>query len=178
MTGGGQDLSLQVAAVAAAQAAHESLLARGATCATAESLTGGLIGAHLTAVPGSSATYRGGVVTYATRTKADLLGVPEDLLAAHGAVHPDVAEAMATGARRLLGADFAVAVTGVAGPEPQDGQPVGTVYAAVAGPSGNSAAHAFRFTGDRGGIRYATVEGALALLDSAVRGDAAGGTRF
>lgn len=178
MTGGGQDLSLQIAAVAAAQAAHESLRARGATCATAESLTGGLIGAHLTAVPGSSATYRGGVVTYATQTKADLLGVPEELLAAHGAVHPDVAKAMASGARRLLGADFAVAVTGVAGPEPQDGQPVGTVYAAVAGPSGNSVARALRFTGDRGGIRYATVEGALALLDSAVRGDAVDGTRF
>ncbi|WP_446724958.1 CinA family protein [Nocardiopsis sp. N85] len=160
-----------------AERLHRHLEERGLTCAAAESLTGGLIGAHLTGVPGSSATYRGGVVTYATDTKASLLGVPEDLLAAEGAVHPEVALAMATGVRRLLGADFGVSVTGVAGPEPQDGKPVGTVYAAVAGPDGNATARHFRFTGDRGGIRYRTVEGALELLDSAVRGDVAGNTR-
>jgi nicotinamide-nucleotide amidase len=178
MSTNGDGLVQAADVMTAAEAAHRSLAARGATCATAESLTGGLIGAYLTAVPGSSATYLGGVVTYATQAKADVLGVPEDLLAEHGAVHPGVARAMAEGARRLLGTDFAIAVTGVAGPEPQDGQPVGTVFAGVAGPSGNSAAHAFRFTGDRAGIRYATVEGALALLDSAVRGDAVGGIRF
>ncbi|MEU0489455.1 CinA family protein [Nocardiopsis changdeensis] len=165
------------AAAALAARVHRSLLERGMTCATAESLTGGLIGAHLTSVPGASATYRGGVVVYATDTKASLLGVPEDLLAAEGAVHPGVAEAMAAGVRRLLGADFGLAVTGVAGPEPQDGRPVGTVYAGLAGPDGNARALLFRFTGDRSGIRYRTVEGALELLDSAVHGDVAGNTR-
>lgn len=164
------------AALETAGAAHRGLLAAGLTCATAESLTGGLIGAHLTAVPGASATYRGGFVTYATDTKATLLGVPEELLEAEGAVHPDVAVHMARGARRLAGAGLGVAVTGVAGPEPQDGQPVGTVYAAVAGPGGGSQVERFRFTGDRSGIRYRTVEGALAVLVAAVRDDVANTT--
>ncbi|WP_116247845.1 CinA family protein [Nocardiopsis sp. FIRDI 009] len=164
-------------ALTAAEAVHRALLERRSTCATAESLTGGLLGAHLTAVPGASNTYRGGVVTYATDTKAGLLGVPEDLLAAQGAVHPEVAAHMAAGVRRLMGADYGVAVTGVAGPDPQYGRPVGTVFAAVAAPAGTSAVRAFRFTGDRSGIRYHTVEGALALLESAVRGDAVGATR-
>lgn len=157
----------------AARDAHRGLLAAGLTCATAESLTGGLIGAHLTAVPGASATYRGGFVTYATATKAALLGVPEDLLDAEGVVHPDVAVHMARGARRLTGADLAVAVTGVAGPEPQDGRPVGTVYAAVAGPVRDPRVERFRFTGDRAGIRYRTVEGALAVLVAAIHEDVA-----
>ncbi|MCY9782640.1 nicotinamide-nucleotide amidohydrolase family protein [Nocardiopsis sp. EMB25] len=164
-------------ALTAAEAVHRALLERGFTCATAESLTGGLIGAHLTAVPGASTTYRGGVVTYATDTKAGLLGVPGDLLAAHGAVHRDVAAHMAAGVRRLMGADYGVAVTGVAGPDPQDGQPVGTVFAAVSAPTGTSAVREFRFTGDRSGIRYHTVEGALALLESTVRGNAVGAAR-
>lgn len=167
------------AAAALAARVHRALLERGMTCATAESLTGGLIGAHLTSVPGVSATYRGGVVTYATDTKASLLGVPEDLLAAQGPVHPGVAEAMAAGVRRLLAADFGLAVTGVAGPGPQDGKPAGTVYAGLAGPGGNARALLFRFTGDRSGIRYRTVEGALELLDSAVRREGvAGNTRL
>ncbi|MEV2275179.1 nicotinamide-nucleotide amidohydrolase family protein [Nocardiopsis sp. NPDC049922] len=164
-------------ALAAAEGVHRALLQAGTTCATAESLTGGLIGAHLTSVPGASTTYRGGVVTYATDTKAGLLGVPADLLAAHGAVHPDVAAHMALGVRRLLGADYGVAVTGVAGPDPQDGRPVGTVFAAVAAPAGTCEVREFRFTGDRSGIRYHTVEGALALLDAVVRGRGAGDTR-
>ncbi|CAL9415254.1 Nicotinamide-nucleotide amidohydrolase PncC [Nocardiopsis dassonvillei] len=165
------------AAEVLASQVHRALQERGMTCATAESLTGGLISAHLTSVPGTSATYRGGVVTYATDTKASLLGVPEDLLAAEGAVHPGVAEAMARGVRRLLGADYGLSVTGVAGPAPQDGKPVGTVYAGLAGPDGNARALLFRFTGDRSGIRYRTVEGALELLDSAVRYGVAGNTR-
>lgn len=116
---------------------HRLLADRSATVATAESLTGGLIGAELTAMPGSSATYAGGLVTYATGAKRDLLGVPADLLAEHGAVHPDVAAAMAAGARDALGATYGLAVTGVAGPGEQDGRPVGTIYLGVAGP-GNS----------------------------------------
>ncbi|QKW34886.1 CinA family nicotinamide mononucleotide deamidase-related protein [Actinomadura sp. NAK00032] len=113
---------------------HRLLAERGATVAAAESLTGGLIGAELTAMPGSSATFAGGMVTYATEAKHRLLGVPAELLAAHGAVHPDVAAAMAAGVRDALGAAYGIAVTGVAGPEPQDGRPVGTVFVGVAGP--------------------------------------------
>ncbi|MEU3306622.1 CinA family protein [Nocardiopsis sp. NPDC055551] len=171
--------SIGTAALEAATDVHRALFEAGATCATAESLTGGLIGAHLTAVPGTSATYRGGLVTYATDTKASLAGVPADLLAEHGAVHPDVAFHMARGARRAFGSDFAVAVTGVAGPDPQDGRPVGTVFAAVAGPDSRTWVERFRFTGDRAGIRYHTVEGALRLLMTAVRGnDAGSSTRY
>ena len=170
-------VELAGAALEAAGSAHRALLAAGLTCATAESLTGGLIGAHLTAVPGASATYRGGFVTYATDTKAALLGVPEDLLAAEGAVHPDVAAHMARGARRLAGADLGLAVTGVAGPEPQDGRPVGTVYAAVAGTGPAPRVEHFRFDGDRSGIRYRTVEGALAILVAAVHDGVADHTR-
>ncbi|WP_017587549.1 CinA family protein [Nocardiopsis ganjiahuensis] len=173
----GIGVQFEEAALEAAEAAHRALLEAEATCATAESLTGGLIGAHLTAVPGTSATYRGGAVTYATDTKAAVLGVPEDLLSEHGAVHPDVAAHMARGVRELVGADYGVAVTGVAGPEPQDGQPVGTVYAAVAGPDSHTEVVRFSFTGDRAGIRYHTVKGALRLLRTAVRGDVAGNTR-
>ncbi|MFB4300070.1 CinA family nicotinamide mononucleotide deamidase-related protein [Actinomadura sp. NTSP31] len=113
---------------------HRLLAERSATVAVAESLTGGLIGAELTAMPGSSETYAGGMVTYATELKHRLLGVPEDLLAEHGAVHPDVAAAMAAGVRDRLGATYGLAVTGVAGPLPQDGRPVGTVYIGVTGP--------------------------------------------
>ncbi|MFI0444616.1 CinA family nicotinamide mononucleotide deamidase-related protein [Actinomadura sp. 6N118] len=113
---------------------HRLLIERERTVAAAESLTGGLIGAELTAVPGASKTFVGGMITYATDRKHTLLGVPDDLLREHGAVHPEVAAAMAAGVRDRLGASYGVAVTGVAGPEPQDGHPVGTVYISVAGP--------------------------------------------
>jgi nicotinamide-nucleotide amidase len=113
---------------------HRLLAERSATVAVAESLTGGMIGARLTDMPGSSATFAGGVIAYATDLKAGLLGVPEDLLARHGAVHADVAAAMARGVRDRVGATYGLAVTGVAGPEPQDGHPVGTVHLCVAGP--------------------------------------------
>lgn len=116
------------------QVVHRLLAERSATVATAESLTGGLLGARLTDMPGSSATYRGGVVAYATDLKAGLLDVPRDLLAAHGAVHADVAAAMAAGVRERLGATYGLAVTGVAGPDRQDGHSVGTVHLSVAGP--------------------------------------------
>ncbi|MFD9904940.1 CinA family protein [Streptomyces sp. NPDC059063] len=107
---------------------------RGETLAVAESLTGGLVAAEVTAVPGASRAFRGAVTAYATELKRDVLGVDGALLAARGAVDAEVALQMAAGARRLLGADWGVATTGVAGPEPQDGQPVGTVFVAVAGP--------------------------------------------
>ncbi|MDN3353557.1 CinA family nicotinamide mononucleotide deamidase-related protein [Actinomadura sp. DC4] len=117
---------------------HGLLADRNATVAVAESLTGGLLGGELTAMPGSSATFAGGVIAYATPLKHTLLGVPDDLLAAHGAVHPEVAAAMARGVRERLGASYGLAVTGVAGPEPQDGYPVGTVHVAVAESGGGA----------------------------------------
>ncbi|WP_460445883.1 CinA family protein [Angustibacter aerolatus] len=129
---------LREALADAAADAARTLLAAGATVATAESLTGGMLGAALTAVPGVSAAYRGGVVSYATDLKHALLGVDADLLAREGAVHPDVARAMALGVRDRLGADWGIATTGVAGPDPQDGRPAGTVYVAVAGAAGSA----------------------------------------
>jgi nicotinamide-nucleotide amidase len=146
------------------------LTARGETVAVAESLTGGLLAAALTAVPGASAAFRGGVVAYATDLKAALLGVPSDLLDRYGAVHPSVAAAMAEGACRRLGAAVAAATTGVAGPDPADGQPVGTVYIAVSA-GGRTAARALALTGDRHQIRAATVERSLGLLLSVLRED-------
>ena len=106
---------------------------RGLTVGTAESCTGGLMAKLLTDLPGSSAVFRGGVVSYTDAVKRGLLGVPEDLLAQHGAVSPQVAQAMAQGARSALGCDLALAATGVAGPDPDDrGNPIGLVYLALA----------------------------------------------
>jgi nicotinamide-nucleotide amidase len=146
-----------------ARAVIELLIARGETIATAESLTGGLVAAALTSVPGSSAAVRGGIVSYATDVKADLLGVPTDLLERHGAVYGAVAEAMAQGVRERLGATTGVATTGVAGPDPAEGKPVGMVFVAVAGPGG-LASRQLALTGDREAIRAATVESVLGLL--------------
>ncbi|MFC8294018.1 nicotinamide-nucleotide amidohydrolase family protein [Streptomyces sp. NPDC057242] len=115
------------------------LAERGQTLAVAESLTGGLVAAELTGVPGASASFRGSVTAYATALKHELLGVDAALLAERGAVDPEVASQMAAGVRVRLGADWGIATTGVAGPEPQDGQPVGTVYVAVAGPAREAA---------------------------------------
>jgi nicotinamide-nucleotide amidase len=139
------------------------LLARRGTLAVAESLTGGMLAAALTAIPGASAVFRGGVVAYATEIKATLLSVPYDLLERHGAVHASVAEAMAEGARRVLGAAVGAATTGVAGPDPADGQPVGTVFIAVAG-AGAARTRQLALSGDRQQIRLVTVEQSLALL--------------
>jgi nicotinamide-nucleotide amidase len=118
-------------------APHEvvaALTAAGRTLAVAESLTGGAVCDALVGVPGASACLRGGVVAYATDVKASVLGVPAGLLERHGAVHPEVALAMAAGVRALLGADLGVGTTGVAGPDPQDGHRPGDVWVAVAGP--------------------------------------------
>lgn len=103
------------------------------TIAVAESLTGGLLAAAITGVPGASAVFRGSVTAYATDLKASILGVDANLLDEVGAVHAEVARQMAEGVRRLCRADIGVATTGVAGPTPQDGRPVGTVFVAVAG---------------------------------------------
>ncbi len=142
-----------------------TLTERGQTVAVAESLTGGLLGAAITAVPGASVVFRGGIIAYATELKAALLGVPADLLAARGAVDPDVAAAMAAGARNRLGATFGVATTGVAGPDPADGKLPGTVHIAVSsGPE--SVTQDLALAGARDEIRRDTVEQALRLLGS------------
>jgi nicotinamide-nucleotide amidase len=146
------------------------LVARGDTLAVAESLTGGMLAAALTAVPGASAAFRGGVVAYATDLKTALLGVPSELLDRHGAVHPSVAAAMAEGARRRLDAAVAAATTGVAGPDPADGQPVGTVHIAVSA-GGGTVGRALALSGGRHQIRVATVEQSLGLLLSVLRED-------
>ncbi|MFW5419642.1 nicotinamide-nucleotide amidohydrolase family protein [Nocardiopsis sp. CNT-189] len=156
---------------AEARAALRALAERGLTLATAESLTGGMIGAAVTSVAGASAVYRGGVVAYATGVKAGLLGVDPGLLARHGAVHPGVAAAMAEGARSALAADTGLAVTGVAGPDPQDGMPVGRVYIAVAGPGGRAAGLRLDLGGDRARIRFHTALSALSLLTSTITGE-------
>ena len=147
-----------------------ALIERGATVATAESLTGGPVCAALTAVPGSSAVVRGGVVSYAVAVKAELLGVDADLLERQGAVDPAVAVQMAVGARRVLGSDYAVATTGSAGPDPDPGGPLsgpippGRGFVAVAGPAGEVVV-GFACEGeDRAGVRRHAVDAALALL--------------
>jgi nicotinamide-nucleotide amidase len=148
-----------------------TLKERGQTLAVAESLTGGLLAATLVEIPGVSAVFRGGLVVYATDLKASLAGVPAEFLALRGPVDPDVARAMAIGALERCGAHWGLATTGVAGPEPQGGRPVGTVFVAVAvavaGPgdgSGVSVARRLDLRGDRQAIRAAAVTAALELL--------------
>ena len=160
--------------LALAREVHEALLERGETVAVAESLTGGALGAALVAVPGVSATFRGGVIAYATELKAELLGVDAALLARRGPVDPDVAVAMAAGVRRRLGATWAVATTGVAGPDPQDGHPPGVFFVALAGPDG-SRVEALTHDGDRAEVRAAAVAAALALLRAALTAGNASG---
>ncbi|MGX6602617.1 CinA family protein [Micromonosporaceae bacterium Da 78-11] len=149
--------------VAAAAAVHR-LVDRGETLATAESLTGGLVAATLVEIPGVSAVYRGGLVVYATDLKHTLADVPADLLADRGPVDPDVARALAVGARQRCVSDWGLATTGVAGPEPQDGKPVGLVYIAVAGPFGATVLE-LKLTGNRAVIRTESVTAVLRLLD-------------
>lgn len=142
---------------------HRALAARAATVAVAESLTGGLIGAALSRLPGSSGTFRGSAVVYATDLKETLAGVPGPLLASMGAVSAQTAGALAAGARERLGATYGIGATGVAGPSEQEGQPVGTVHLAVSGPTG-SAVRTLRVPGDRDRVRAVAVTAALDLL--------------
>jgi nicotinamide-nucleotide amidase len=160
------------------------LTVRGETLAVAESLTGGLVAAELTAVPGASKVFRGSVTAYATDLKRDLLGVDGTLLDTRGAVDPQVAGQMAAGVRKALGADWGLATTGVAGPDPQDGQPVGTVFVAVSGPFeevsdelGGEKVASLRLNGDRAEIRMESVRSVLALLLEQIAGEQTGNER-
>jgi len=159
----GPESSAGDAARELAEQVLERLRAGGQTIAVAESLTGGLVAAALTDVPGASAVFRGGVITYAVELKAQLLGVDAVMLRRHGAVYPPVAAAMAQGVRARLGATYGVATTGVGGPEPADGQPVGTAHIAVS-VADDTVVRTIALTGGRQEIRRLTVEHALGLL--------------
>ncbi|MER7053128.1 MULTISPECIES: CinA family protein [unclassified Streptomyces] len=160
------------------------LTVKGETLAVAESLTGGMVASAITAVPGASKAFRGSVTAYATELKREMLGVDAALLAARGAVDPQVAAQMAAGVRKTLGADWGIATTGVAGPDPQDGQPVGTVFVAVDGPVGaddgsasGGKVEALRLNGDRAEIRMESVRSVLALLLRELAGEQTGNER-
>ncbi|MGW7385116.1 CinA family protein [Streptomyces sp. NPDC054794] len=160
------------------------LTVRGETLAVAESLTGGLVAAEITTVPGASKVFRGSVTAYATELKHELLGVDATLLAERGAVDPQVAAQMAAGVRKTLGADWGLATTGVAGPDPQDGKPVGTVFVATDGPfgagsgsAGGGKVEALRLNGDRAEIRMESVRSVLALLLRELVGEHTGNER-
>lgn len=144
-----------------------TLEARGSTLAVAESLTGGLLAGLLTSVAGASAVVRGGVVAYASDVKVSLLGVPASVVDEHGVVSAACASAMAEGVRDVLRATYGLSTTGVAGPDTQEGRPVGTVYVGVAGPDGASAVE-LHLAGDRAAIRGATCERAVQALLSAL----------
>ena len=153
-----------------------ALSGAGQTVATAESLTGGLVCAALTAVPGASGCIRGGVVAYALAVKAEILDVDADLLERRGAIDPEVARRMAVGVRRALSATYGVATTGAAGPDPAPGgtetQPVspGRGFVAVSGPRGDLV-RGFDASGDRADVRVAAVGCALDLLREAMAAD-------
>lgn len=147
-----ETLELAVQVVSAATAA-------GRTLATAESLTGGLLGAAITSVPGASVIYRGGLITYATDLKHTLGGVDADRLAVEGAVSAGTAEELAVGAARVCGAEVGLALTGVAGPDEQEGHPAGTVF--LGWYAAGSGHRLLRLPGDRAAIRRGAVASAL-----------------
>jgi PncC family amidohydrolase len=140
-----------------------ALGAEGLTLGTAESLTGGMLASAITAVPGASKVYCGGVVSYATDVKTSLLGVTEDLVSEFGVVSAECAAAMAVGVRRLLGVDIAVSTTGVAGPDEQEGRPVGTAFVGVASAEGTRTI-ALTLSGNRAAIQQQVVLAALSAI--------------
>lgn len=147
---------------------HAELSERQAMLASAESLTGGGLGDVLSAAPGASEGYLGGVVTYATEAKQQLLGVGDDIVEGDGVVSAACAEQMARGVRELFHADYAVSTTGVAGPTKQEGKPVGLVYVGVAGPD-RVWSRELHLDGDRAEIRdQACVEAIKAVLEEIV----------
>jgi PncC family amidohydrolase len=146
-----------------AAAVLSGLAAAGHTLAVAESLTGGLLAATLTDVPGASEVFRGGVCAYATDVKTSLLGVPDALVRSEGVVSSAVAEAMARGARTRFASTYALSTTGVAGPDRQEGRPVGVVFVAVAGPGGIDSSR-LQLDGTRQVIRLSTCLAVLGML--------------
>ena len=158
------DLHQQADTVSSAERLVSKLKERGLTCATAESCTGGCVGGAITAVPGSSAVFLGGVISYANEVKRDVLGVPQEILDTHGAVSSECAERMAAGARALLKSDLAVSLTGIAGPDGGSAEkPVGLVWFGLATPEGVRTENMI-FSGDRAAVRSQAVNHALELL--------------
>jgi nicotinamide-nucleotide amidase len=145
------------------QAVGRMLKASGATVACAESLTGGSLAHRLSAAPGASVYFKGSAVCYTAEAKRDVLGVSQSTIDGPGVVSEECAREMAEGARRLFGADLAAAVTGVAGPDPHDGKPPGTVCVALAW-NGGQVSRAFRAPGDRDMVRRWAEQAALDLL--------------
>lgn len=142
----------------------ELLKAQGLTCATAESCTGGGIGSTITSVPGASAVFAGGVISYSNEVKASVLGVSRADLETYGAVSPQVAAQMADGARALLKTDLAIAVTGIAGPDGGSAEkPVGLVWFGISSARGTCTEKAI-FRGDRDAVRAQTITHALGML--------------
>ncbi len=139
------------------------LMDKNLTLATAESCTGGLLGAHLTTVPGVSAVYAGGFITYTVEQKHAMLGVPMKLLREKGAVAKKTAKAMALGAAQRTGVDCSLSVTGNAGPDPSEGKPVGLVYIGCC-VDGKAVGRKFMFKGSREEIREQSVQSALQIL--------------
>lgn len=146
-----------------------------ATVATAESLTGGRLAARLTEAPGSSDVFLGGVVSYATDVKLSVLGVSSATVEEHGVVSAECAREMAEGARRLIGATYALSTTGVAGPDQQEGKPVGTVFVGLAGPDGTDVLP-MDIDGDRRQVQEETVAAAVAALVDRIGMSAGSGT--
>lgn len=175
MTGGGAEADGGVGAVdhvfETAAEVLRLLTESDQSLAVAESLTGGMVAAELTAVPGASLSFRGSVTAYATEIKHLVLGVDAGLLAAEGAVNAQVAAEMAAGVRRVMGASWGIATTGVAGPQPQDGQPVGTVFVAVDGPGSRKTVR-LRLNGSRAEIRRESARTVLELLSGQLRENA------
>lgn len=151
----------------------ELLTARGATLATAESLTGGTLAARITDVPGASRVFRGGVVAYASDLKQQLLDVPAALVEEHGVVSAACARVMAEAGRARLGASYALSTTGVAGPDRQEGKPPGTVFVGLAGPD-ETTVLSLELAGSRATIRERTCEAALSALLGILRGEEPG----
>ena len=140
------------------------LRSRSQTLATAESLSGGLLGATLTQVPGASDVYLGGVIAYDVKIKRELLSVAPELITQHGVVSSAVALAMAVGVRARTGSDWSISTTGVAGPGPSDGVPAGRVWIAVSGPNSLNFSEELSLSGDRDQVRMATIARALAAF--------------
>ena len=154
--------------MSAAQEVIAGLRSAEATVATAESLTGGLLCARLVAVPGASDVVVGGIVAYTPAAKIQVLGVAADLIRHYGTVDEHIAASMANAVRRRFGSTYGLATTGVAGPDPNECKPVGTVFVAIAGPEG-TATYDLHVDGDRESVRIATVDELLARFMDRVR---------
>lgn len=153
-----------------AQEILNTLRSSNQTLATAESITGGLLSGALTDVPGSSDVFLGGVIAYRSSIKSALLGVEDALISAHGVVSKEVSVAMATGAMRALGSDWAIATTGVAGPGSSEGVAAGTVWIAIVSRGGAPFAEQLHLSGNRQEVRVGTIARAFESFTRILRG--------